>query len=330
MKTLVYSTHGFDKAFIEEANKEKHELFFTEQALNNETAELSKGHDTVALFTSDNASSAILEKLSANEVKFIALRSVGYDHIDLEKAKQLNLKVANVPSYSPYAIAEHAVSLLLALNRKIILGQQLMAQGDFRLDRLIGFDLHGKNVGIVGTGKIGNAFAKIMHGFGCNLFGYDVEVNNQLIQDTKIKYTSLADLCMQSDVISISCPLNAATKYLFNKNIFAQMKKGVVFINTARGPIVNTADLIDALDSGIIAAAGLDVYEYEKPIFFHDHRQKEIKDPLFQKLRSYPNVLITGHQAFLTREALQGIASTTLANLDAWSKNGNSENELYK
>ena len=328
MKTLVYSVHGFDKPFLEAAAKDKHELYFTEQSLNLDTTELAKGYEAVALFTSDNASSAVLQKLYDNGVKFIALRSVGYDHVDLAKAKQLNIKVANVPAYSPYAIAEHAVALLMALNRKLILGQQLMQTGDYRLDQLIGFDLHGKKVGIVGTGKIGTAFAKIMHGFGCNLLGYDVEINNQLIKDTKIKYTSLEDLCKRSDVISVNCPLNTATKYMFNKNVFEHMKKGVIFINTARGGVVNTIDLIEALDKEIVAAAGLDVYEYEKPIFFYDHTNKAVNDELFQKLRSYQNMLITGHQAFLTNEALQGIANTTVANLDAWTQNGISKNEV--
>jgi D-lactate dehydrogenase len=328
MKAIVYSIHGFDKPSLEEAAKDKHELYFTEQSLNFDTADLAKGYEAVALFTSDNASSAVLQKLFDNGVKFIALRSVGHDHVDLAKAKQLNIKVANVPAYSPYAIAEHAIALLMALNRKLLLGQQLMKTGDYRLDQLTGFDLHGKKIGIIGTGKIGTAFAKIMHGFGCNLLGYDVEVNHQLIKDTKIRYTSLEDLCKQSDVISVNCPLNAATKYMFNKNVFEQMKKGLVFINTARGGIVNTIDLIEALDKGIVAAAGLDVYEYEKPIFFYDHTNKGINDEMFQKLRSHQNVLITGHQAFLTNEALQGIANTTMANLDAWTHNGISENDI--
>lgn len=328
MKTLVYSIHGFDKPFLERAAQGKYELVFTEQPLNKTTAHLANGFDAVALFTSDNASAEVLSELSDYGVKFIALRSVGYDHVDLEKAKSLGIKVANVPAYSPYAIAEHAVALLMVLNRKILLSQQLMNENDFRLDQLIGFDLHGKTVGIVGTGKIGAAFAKIMHGFGCKLIGYDIEENQELIHQTNITYASLEELCNSSDVISVNCPLNTATKYMFNKKIFAQMKKGVVFINTARGGIVNTLDLMDALDKDIVAAAGLDVYEYEKPIFFHDHKGSQINDELFQKLRSYPNVLITGHQAFLTNEALQGIAGTTIANLDAWSHDGISKNEL--
>ncbi|MBK7884596.1 MAG: 2-hydroxyacid dehydrogenase [Chitinophagaceae bacterium] len=328
MKTLVYSIHGFDKPFLVEVADGKHELDFTEQPLNESTAHLAKGFEAVALFTSDNASAEVLAKLKECGVKFIALRSVGYDHVDLAKAKSLGIKVANVPAYSPYAIAEHSVALLMALNRKIVLGQQLIRQNDFRLDRLVGFDLHAKTVGIVGTGKIGSVFAKIMNGFGCKLLAYDVEVNEALSKETQIEYTTFENVCKQSDVISINCPLNADTKYMFNKSIFSKMKKGVVFINTARGGIVDTVDLIEALDNGTISFAGLDVYENEKPIFFYNHSDKKIEDELFEKLRSYPNVLITGHQAFLTNEALQGIAATTMNNIDQWSKEEKSINDI--
>jgi D-lactate dehydrogenase len=329
MKTLVYNIHGFDKPSLENAAQNKHELVFTDQRLNIETANLAKGFEAIALFTSDNASADVLEKLLEYGVRFMALRSAGHDHVDLAKAKQLGIKVANVPAYSPYAIAEHAVAMLLALNRKLILGQQLMQQNDYRLDDLVGFDLHGKTVGIIGTGKVGAAFANIMHGFGCTLFAFDIEESKQLIGETNIAYTSFQSLCEKSDVISIHCPLNSDTKYLFNKTSFSKMKPGMTLINTARGSIVNTVDLLDAIDKGIVAAAGLDVYEAEKPIFFDDHSTTKISDALFLKLRSYPTILITGHQAFLTNEALQGIAETTIANLDGWAKNGAAENELY-
>jgi D-lactate dehydrogenase len=329
MKTLVYSIHGFDKPFLERAAKNKHELIFSELPLQETSANLAKGFEAVALFTSDKANEEVLDILHKNGVRFIALRSVGYDHVDIKKAKQLNIKVANVPAYSPYAIAEHAVTLLLTLNRNILLSQELIKKNDFRLDKLVGFDLHGKTIGIVGTGKIGAAFAKIMHGFGCELIGYDICENKELISQTKITYTSLEELCKSSDVISVNCPLNSVTKYMFNKNVFGQMKRGVLFINTARGGIVNTHDLMAALDDGIVAAAGLDVYENEKQIFFYDHSSSKIKDELFETLRSYPNVLITGHQAFLTHEALQGIADTTITNLSDWTQYGISKNDIY-
>ena len=329
MKTLVYSIHGFDKSFLEIAAGGKHDLVFTDQPLNEDTATMAKGYEAVALFSSDNASTKVIEQLNDLGVKYIALRSVGYDHVDVERAKELGFKVANVPSYSPYAIAEHSVALLMTLNRKMILGQQLMKKNDFRLDNLIGFDLYGKTIGIIGTGKIGSAFASIMNGFGCKLLAYDIEPNKELVDQTNIVYTSLEELCTNSDVISVNCPLNQSTKYMFKNSIFSLMKKGVVFINTARGGVVNTLDLLDALDEGIISAAGLDVYENEKPIFFYDNSRKEIKDDLFERLRNHPNVLITGHQAFLTNEALQGIADTTIANLSDWSQDGISRNDLY-
>lgn len=329
MKTLVYSTHGFDKPFLEKASTTKHELVFSNLPLKETSANLAKGCEAVALFTADKANEEVLHLLHQNGVQFIALRSAGYDQVDLKKAKQLGIKVANVPAYSPYAIAEFAVTLLLTLNRKILLGQELFKNNDFRLDKLVGFDLHGKTIGIIGTGTIGTAFAKIMHGFGCKLIGYDILENKELINQTKIRYTSFEELSQVSDVISIHCPLNEATQYLFDKKAFQQMKKGVMIINTARGGIINTSDLLDALDDRTISAAGLDVYEKEKGIFFNDLSGSKIKDELFEKLRSYPNVLLTGHQAFLTNEALQGIVATTIENLSEWSQKGTSKNDLW-
>ncbi|MDP3927998.1 MAG: 2-hydroxyacid dehydrogenase [Bacteroidota bacterium] len=328
MKTLVYSIHGFDKPFLEAAAAEKHVLHYTELALNIDSAQLAEGFEAVILFTSDIASAEVLEKLHQAGVRYLALRSVGYDHVDLKKAKVLGMRVANVPAYSPFAIAEHSVAMLLALNRKIVLSQKRMAVNDFRLDDLVGFDLNEKTVGVVGSGKIGAAFIRIMHGFGCKIVAYDVAPDEDLIQSFQVKYTSLNELCAVSDVISVSCPLNAETQYMFRKDTFAKMKKGVIFINTARGAIVNTVDLMEALDQGIIAYAGLDVYEYEKPIFFYDHTHSNMNDDLFEKLRAYPNVLITGHQAFLTREALQAIASISIDNLSDWEQKGMSSNEL--
>jgi D-lactate dehydrogenase len=328
MKTLIYSSYAFDKPFLEKATHGNLELVYTEQQLNEETVHLSKGFDAVSLFTLDQANAAVLEKLYSYGVMFIALRSVGYDHIDLRKARSLGIKVANVPTYSPYSVAEHAVALLMALNRKLILGHKLMLLGDYRLDRLVGFDLQGKTVGIIGTGKIGAAFAKIMHGFDCKLIASDPVKNNKLIQETNISYTSLEEVCKNSDIISVHCPLNHNTKYMFNKSTFSLMKKGVYFINTARGGLVNTEDLIEMIENKTIAAAGLDVYEKERNIFFLKHTTSKIDDQLYTILHSYPNVLITGHQAFLTNEALEGIASTTIANLNAWLYNGTCENEL--
>ena len=328
MKVFIYSAHRFEKPFLEKAAQNKHQLTYSPYGLNINTAQLAQGYDAVAVFTSDDASAEVIILLHHYGVRFIALRSVGHDHVNISKAKELGIKAANVPAYSPYAVAEHAVTLLMALNRKILLGQQLMKKNNFCLDELVGFDLHGKTVGIVGTGKIGTAFAHIMKGFGCNLLGFDITPNEELINQTAIAYTSLEDLCKQSDVISINCPLIAETRHLFNNNLFSIMKKEVLFINTARGSIVNTKDLIEALENKTIAGAGLDVYENEKPVFFINHLSNVITDPIFDKLRSLPNVIITGHQAFLTKEALTGIAEITFSNINNWENGEKCPNEL--
>jgi D-lactate dehydrogenase len=328
MKILLYSIFDYDKPFLEKATHGKLELEYTSEPLNKDTVHLAAGFEGISIFTLDNACTAVVEKLYSIGVKYISLRSVGYDHIDLKKSRSLGIKVANVPEYSPYSIAEHAVTLLMTLNRKIVLGQRLMQLGDYRLDHLIGMDLHGKKVGIIGTGKTGSAFAKIMHGFGCTLLASDPVQNNDLIQQTQISYTSIEELCRKSDVISVHCPLNRQTKYLFNKSLFSIMKKGVYFINTARGSIVNTEDLIEALNNNTVAGAGLDVYEKESAIFFKNHLGEKVKDHLYVLLHSHPNVLITGHQGFLTQEALQAISHTTIANFNAWLYTSICENEL--
>lgn len=328
MKTLVYSTHPFDQPFLEKAAKGLHELVFTPEPLTEITATMANGFSAIAIFTSDLANDKVLTILHQQGVRFIALRSVGHDHIQLHKAKSLGIKVANVPAYSPHAIAEHATALLLALNRRLIKSQNLMRKNDFRLDELVGFDLNGKTVGIIGTGKIGTCFANIMHGFGCQLVAYDVIENKVLQQKANLKYMSLNEVCAKADIISICCPLNDNTKYLVNESLFKQMKKGVYIINTARGSIINTADLLTAIDEGIVGGAGLDVYEFEKPIYFYNHKDTVLKDELFEKLRSHPKVLLTGHQAFLTNEALKGIAETTINNLSDWEQQSKSQNDL--
>ena len=328
MKVLLYSILGFDKAFLKKAAHGNHELVFTEQTLNESTANLAQGFDAISLFTSDDASEDVLQKLYTCGVKYITLRSADYDNVDLARAKSLGIKVANVPEYSPYAIAELAVALLLALNRKLVLGQTLMQIGDYRLDHLVGFDLYGKRIGIVGTGKIGAAFAKIMDGFGCKIIAFDSTENQKLKEEIPITYVSLEELCTTADVLSVHQLLDETTKHLFNKNTFALMKKGVIFINTAHGAIVNTEDLLEAIENKTISAAGLDVYEKESSIFFQDHTDTPLHDDLFLKLRSLPNVMITGHQGFLTNEVLEEIAHTTIANLNAWTYTGISGNEV--
>lgn len=328
MKVLVYSIFGFDKPFLKKAAHGNHELVFTGQSLSKNTVNFAKGFDAVSLFTTDDASEAILEKLYIHGVKYITLRTSACENIDLARAKSLAIKVANVPSYSPYSVAELAVSLLLALNRKLLLGHTLTQIGDYRLDHLVGFDLHGKTIGIIGTGPIGAAFARIMHGFGCTLLAFDREENKELMAEIPITYASLEVVCKTSDVISVHAALDETTEHLFDKNTFSLMKKGLIFINTAHGKIINTEDLVEALENKTLSAVGLDVYEKEKPIFFQDHTDAPVSDPLFLKLRSFPNVMITGHQGFLTQEVLEGIAHTTIANLNAFAYTGTSENEI--
>lgn len=327
MKVIAYSTKVYDKPYLEKAAGEKHEILFTEKRLTLETASLVNGYDAVSLFTSDDASNTVLKKLGEAGVKYIALRSAGHDHVDLKSASQVGILVSNVPEYSPYSIAEHAVAMLMALNRNIVQSQLLMQLQDFRLDNLTGFDIHGKIVGVVGIGKIGMAFARIMTGFGAIVLASD-PVRNPEAEEVGVQYVPFAELIKKCDIFSIHCPLNDSTKNLFSKVQFNQMRTGSILINTSRGGIVNTTDLIEALDKGILGGACLDVYDKEKGLFFEDHRNSVLNDPAFARLRSFKNVLITGHQAFLTHEALSGIAGTTIHNLDLWEQGLFSPNEL--
>lgn len=327
MKVLVYSSNPYDQPALKQASLGKHELIFTEKKLNLETAGYAKGCEAIAIFTSDDGSAPVLEKLYEYGVRHIALRSVGHDHVDSEKAGQLKMKVANVPEYSPYSVAEHAVAMLMTVNRKIIEGQLLMKLQDFRLDTLKGFDVHGKTIGIIGTGKIGIAFAKIMVGFGTTILATDPQQNTEALA-LGIKYVLLDELLKSSDIVSIHCPLTPQTKHLLSSRQFEMMKKGSVLINTSRGAVINTTDLIEAIENGKLREVCLDVYEFEKGLFFEDHRADIINDTRFTKLKGFNNVLITGHQAFLTTEAIQGIAKTTIENLDCWEKGTANPNEI--
>ncbi|HZY82569.1 MAG TPA: 2-hydroxyacid dehydrogenase [Cyclobacteriaceae bacterium] len=329
MKVLVFSAHNYDQAALTRVSGRKHDLVFTNKHLNELTAHMASGFEAVSLFTSDVASAEVIRILSDVGVRFIALRSVGFDHVDLYEAGLRGIRVANVPEYSPYAIAEHAVAMMMAANRKIVESRLLMQLQDFRVDSLTGFDVHGKTVGIIGTGKIGIAFAHIMNGFGTKLIAYDPYESEEAKQ-LGVQYTTLEDLLRRSDIVSIHCPLNKSTKHMLGKSQFAIMKKGAVLINTARGGVIKTGDLADAIEQGILSVVCLDVYENEKGLFFEDHRADVLNDPLFARLRSFKNVLITGHQGFLTNEAIEGIANVTISNLDFWQQGQRSPNELAK
>jgi len=336
MKTLFYSTKDFEQPYLMAAQKDPgaHESPISENAvfisepLSVETVEKAKGFQIISIFTGDDASSAVLEKLSIYGVKFIAIRAAGYDNVDLKNAHKLGIIIANVPEYSPHAIAEHAVALILALNRKIIISDRQVHRHDFTVGNLIGFNLHRKTVGIIGTGRIGSIFAKIMYGFGCHLLGYDVRENETLSDKYGLKYVDLPTLCRESDIISLHTGLNADTKYLVNKNRIDEMQHGVMLINTGRGACVNTADVIAGLENGKIGYYGADVYENERGVYFYDHSLDELKDEILKKLLAMPNVLITPHQAFATKEAITNIANTTFENIRSWGNKLPSKNEL--
>lgn len=330
MKTLFFSTKNFEKPYLDKSGKDFHDLNFITEALTEETASKATGYEAVSIFAGDDASAAVLNKLKEAGVGYIAIRAAGYDNINIAEANKLNIRVANVPAYSPYAIAEHAVALILALNRKITLAKEQVSDYNFTTGNLVGFDLHRKTVGIIGTGTIGSIFAGIMHGFGCKLIGYDIVENPSLVKNYQLEYHTLETLCRESDIISIHTCLNESTNHMINRKTISLMKPSVMIINTSRGGCVNTTDVIDAIENKKISFFGTDVYEKERGVFFYDYSGKELADPILKKLLQLPNVLVTPHQAFATFEALTNIADTTFQNLRCWINLERSANELTR
>ncbi|WP_086478112.1 MULTISPECIES: 2-hydroxyacid dehydrogenase [Arenibacter] len=328
MKLLVYSAKEFEIPFLEAANKGTYKVFYCREALDINTAIKAVGYKTISIFSGDSPSLVVLEKLWDLGVRHITLRSTGHNNIQIHTAKRLGFKVANVPSYSPYAIAEHATTLLLALNRKIFLANSRTKIYNFAQQDLMGFDLHGKTMGIIGTGNIGSIMVKIMNGFGCHILANDLSPNSNLVATYGVRYVGLEELYSNSDIISLHVPLTQETHYLIDEAALNIMKNGVVLLNTARGAVVKTNALIHALENHLIGAYGADVYEKEKGTFYRDNSKTGIKDEQLKKLLSFSNVLLTPHQGFITREALSNIAETTFYNLDCWAKGVNSENEL--
>ncbi len=329
MKILFYSAKDFEIPFLEKSNNQKHDITFIPERLTTHTAMKALGYDGISIFSADDASSVVLEKLKDFGVKFISLRSTGYDNINLFMARKLGIKVAHVPKYSPHAIAEHAVALLMALNRKLLTSHQQIKQYNFLLGNLMGFDLYQKNVGVLGTGRIGSVITKIMHGFGCEIWGHDLVLNKELARNYGIQYTSLKGLIERSDVLFISVPLNSETHHMFDKKLLQSARPNSVIVNIARGAIVNTRDILDALDGGKIKGYAADVYEKEHGVFFYDHSEKEkLDDPLLQELIDHPKVVLTPHQAFVTEEAIAKIADTTMHNFTRWEVGMDVENEL--
>lgn len=328
MHVTVFSAHAFEQPYLTQAAGGQHELRFITAPLGPATAAQAVGSQAVAVFTSDDASAPVLETLAALGVRYVAIRAAGHDQVDLPAARRLGLRVASVPEYSPYAIAEHAVALMLALNRRLRQADAQLRRADFRLDNLIGFDLHGKTVGIVGCGRIGGVLAGILHGFGCRLLGFDVQPNPDLTQRYDLAYVPLGQLCTEADIISLHAPLNEQTRHLFNAATLARLKPGAMLINTGRGAVLDTEAALAALQSGQLGYLGLDVYEYEKGLFFQDHSQQPPADALFARLLAQTNVVITGHQGFLTKEALTNIADTTMGSLSGWARGEASATEL--
>lgn len=328
MKVAVFSTKSYDRHFLEAANEQHgHDLVFFEPRLNQETSALAAGFPAVCIFVNDQLDATALATIAKGGTRLIALRSAGFNHIDLRAAQDFGLTAVRVPAYSPYAVAEHTVGLILALNRKIYRAYNRAREGNFALEGLLGFDLHGRTAGIVGTGKIGAITAQILRGFGMELLGYDVYPNSEC-QAIGLRYVSLAELFAASDIISLHCPLVPETYHMIGPEAISQMKDGVMLINTSRGALIDASAAVEGLKSGKIGYLGLDVYEQESGLFFEDLSNRVIQDDVFQRLQGFPNVLITGHQAFFTEDALKNIAETTLANITDFEAGRSCVNEV--
>lgn len=321
MKIFVYDTHDFEKVRFCETNVEyKHELYFFAGRLDEKSAELAENYECVCAFVNDRLNDEVLTTLAKNGTKLIALRSAGFNHVDLVAAKRLKLKVVRVPEYSPYSVAEHAMALILTLNRKLHKSYNRVREGNFSLEGLVGFDLHGKTVGVIGTGKIGRVFIKIAVGFGCRVLAFDSFPQEKLAAELGFTYTGLDEVLGQSDILSLHVPLSSGTTHIISEAALGQMKEGAMLINTSRGGLIDTKALVKALKSGHIGAAGLDVYEEEEKFFFQDHSGESLSDDVLVRLMTFPNVLLTSHQGFLTNEALTNIAETTLQNVQEFEQ----------
>lgn len=327
MKVAIFSTKPYEKVYLDKFNKGKHELVYFDAALNADTTNLAIGFEAVCIFVSDKMDKETIAKLAKDGVKLIDLRSAGFNNVDIDAAAKNGIKVLRVPAYSPQAVAEHAVALILTLNRKTHKAYNRVREGNFSVENLMGFNLFEKTVGVIGTGKIGTAFCQIMQGFGCNVIAYDI-TPSEVLKKQGIKYKSSYELLRDSDIISLHCPLTPETHYLFNSSTFSEMKRGAMLINTSRGGLINTADAIEALKTGRLGYLGIDVYEQEENLFFKDLSESLISDDVIERLMAFHNVLITPHQGFFTQEALDQIAITTLQNFTDFENGVASKNEV--
>ena len=327
MKVAVFSAKSYDREFLNLANASRHDLHFFEPHLNEKTAALAAGFQAVCVFVNDHVDAAAFAKLANFGVQLIALRCAGYNNVDLKAAAKLGVTVVRVPEYSPYAVAEHSIGLMLALNRKLHRAYNRVREGNLSLEGLLGFDLHGKTVGVVGTGKIGTVVAQILTGFGCWTLAFD-PIPNERCRSLGARYVKLDELLAQSDIVTLHCPLTPENKHMIDARALEKMKTGVMLINTSRGALLDTVAVIAALKSGKIGYLGFDVYEEEEQIFFEDRSGLIIPDDVFARLLIFPNVIVTGHQAFFTREALENIAATTIDNVTRFEQGQMLDNQL--
>jgi len=328
MKVAVFSTKPYDQEYFERyASKEDLHFTYFDSPLNRDTANLASGFGAICVFVNDTVDRETIDLLAGHGVGLIALRCAGYNNVDLDAAKEKNIKLVRVPAYSPEAVAEHAVALILTLNRKTHKAYNRVREGNFSLNKLLGFNLHGKTVGVIGTGKIGATFCGIMKGFGCDVIAYDLYPSEEL-KSQGVEYKPLEDVFKQADIISLHCPLNPDTKHIINKSSLEMMKDGIMIINTSRGALINTPDIIDGLANKKVGFLGIDVYEQEENLFFKDLSEMIIEDDLILRLISYPNVLITSHQAYFTREAMEEITLTTIKNIKEFCTGSTLSNEV--
>jgi D-lactate dehydrogenase len=328
LRVLVFSTKPYDRKFLDAENMHHgHELRYVEARLTSETAILAADAEAVCVFVNDLLGADVLRQLADRGVRLVALRCAGFNNVDLAAAGSLGTRIARVPAYSPFAVAEHTVGMMLALNRRLHRAYARVREGNFALDGLLGFDLNRRTAGIIGTGKIGSVVARILHGFGCQILAHDVRPDPECAA-WDVRYVDLPELLAASDIVTLHCPLTPATHHLIDAAALRQVRHGVMLINTSRGALIDTRAVIAALKSGTIGFLGLDVYEEEADLFFEDLSGQVIHDDVFARLLTFPNVLITGHQAFFTEEALTNIAQTTLANVTAFEERGEALHEV--
>ncbi|MDP3082920.1 MAG: 2-hydroxyacid dehydrogenase [Rubrivivax sp.] len=328
MKVAIFSAKPYDRQFLTQANEtQRHELVFFETRLNETTAPLASGFAAVCVFVNDQLDEPVLRALAAGGTRAVALRCAGFNNVDLAAARTLEIDVVRVPAYSPHAVAEHTLALMLTLNRQMHRAYNRVREGNFALDGLLGFDLHGRTVAVVGTGKIGFEVAKIMLGLGCKVLAHDLHPHPDG-ERIGLRYAAIDELLANADVVTLHCPLTPQTRHLIDAGALRQMKPGVMIINTSRGALVDTAAVIEGLKSGHVGYLGLDVYEEEADLFFEDQSNRVLQDDVFARLLTFPNVVITGHQAFFTRNALEAIAQTTLSNLSELAEHGRCVNQV--